>query len=127
MTIKEAAAQTGLSTDTLRYYEKMKLLPTITRSSSGIRQYTPNDLQWILFIKCMRQAGISVPVLAQYVKLFLEGPQTTKQRKEILIEQHQLLQQRIKELTETLERLDYKIHHYEEMMSAFTLPLTKTE
>lgn len=116
MTIKEVSAITGLTPDTLRYYERIGLLPNIRRTASGIRDYDDNAINWIEFIKCMRSAGLTLETLIEYVTLFYQGEATQERRKSILIEQRRLLAERIKAMQETLSKLDAKIEHYESIM-----------
>ena len=113
MTIAEVSRKTGLSADTLRYYERVGLIPAISRTSGGIRDYGETDIRWVEFIKCMRSAGLPVEVLAEYVALFAQGDETAPQRKQMLIEQRSALAARIAELQATLGRLDAKIESYE--------------
>jgi DNA-binding transcriptional MerR regulator len=116
MTIAEVSAQYGLSIDTLRYYERIGLIPPVTRNRNGIRNFTEMDCNWVAFIKCMRSAGIPVETLIEYVGLFQKGDATRQARKEILIEQRGLLAQRITEMRETLEKLDFKIANYDTLL-----------
>lgn len=113
MTIKEVSEKYGLSQDTLRYYEKIGLIPRINRNGSGIRDYTEEDCRWIEFIKCMRSAGVQIDALIKYVKLFQQGDVTIEARKQILIEQRDQLIERIEEMKKALERLNAKIEAYE--------------
>ena len=69
MTIAEVSAKYGLSADTLRYYERIGLLPEVKRNKSGIRDYTEEDCRWVEFIKCMRSAGLPIEVLIEYMAL----------------------------------------------------------
>ena len=108
----------GLSADTLRYYERIGLIPKINRNKRGVRDFTEEDCRWVEFIKCMRGSGLSIESLIEYVKLFQEGNSTINARKEILIEQRNQLADRIKEMQSTLDRLDKKIDGYEEKMLA---------
>lgn len=114
MTITEVSKKYGLSADTLRYYERIGLIPPVNRNKSGIRNYTEEDCNWVNFIKCMRGAGLSIEVLIEYVTMFREGDSTIKARKELLIAQREDLMKRIEEMREVLKRLDYKIDKYEE-------------
>lgn len=114
MTIKEVSQRLGLTPDTLRYYERVGLIPPVNRNKNGIRDYTENDYQWIEFIKCMRQSGLPVEVLIKYVRLFQQGEETNQSRKEILIEQRDLISQKVEELQKTIIRLDKKIEMYEQ-------------
>jgi DNA-binding transcriptional MerR regulator len=113
MKIAEASEKYGISTDTLRYYERVGLIPAVNRTESGIRDYNELDLKRVEFIKCMRSAGLPVEVLIEYVSLVLQGDKTTDARKEILKEQRELLVTRMNEMQKTLELLDYKISVYE--------------
>ena len=113
MTIAEAGEKYGLSTDTLRYYERIGLIPPVNRTKGGKRDYTDNDCRWVEFIKCMRGAGLAVEVLIEYVSLFQKGDSTRNARKAILIDQREKLAQRTAELQETLDRLDIKIARYD--------------
>ena len=113
MKIAEVSEQYGLSSDTLRYYERVGLLPPVQRNESGIRDYSQLDLRRVEFIKCMRRAGLPVDVLIDYVGLVQEGDKTIEARKEILKEQQELLAARMREMQKTLDILDHKIDVYE--------------
>ena len=112
MTIKEASQVTGVSADTLRYYERIGLIPSVPRNESGIRNYDEASIGWINFIKCMRGAGLPIEALIEYVALCKEGDKTEASRKALLIEQRDILQQRIESLQKTLVKLNYKIDNY---------------
>lgn len=113
MTITEVAKLYDLSADTLRYYERIGIIPGVNRNPNGIRNYNEHDCGWVSFAKCMRNAGLPVEVLIEYVTLFQQGDATTEARKEILIEQRDKLVERIADMQETLDRLNYKIENYE--------------
>ena len=113
MKIGEVSENHGISSDTLRYYERIGLLPSVNRTKSGIRDYSELDQKRVAFIKCMRSAGLPIDVLIQYFELVQQGDKTIKARKEILIEQREQLLARMKEMQETLDLLDYKISVYE--------------
>ena len=113
MKIAEVSEQYGISTDTLRYYERVGLIPSVNRNESGIRDYNELDLRRVDFIKCMRSAGLPIEVLIEYVALVQQGDGTIEARKEILIEQRELLAARMKEMQKTLDILDHKIEVYE--------------
>jgi DNA-binding transcriptional MerR regulator len=112
MKIASVSNKYGLSEDTLRYYERVGLIPTVNRTDSGIRDYTEIDLKRVEFIKCMRSAGLPVEVLIEYVRLVQQGDQTIEARKNILIEQRQKLAAKMQEMQKTLDLLDYKIGIY---------------
>ncbi|MCB9432119.1 MAG: MerR family transcriptional regulator [Ardenticatenaceae bacterium] len=116
MKISEVSEQSGLSVDTLRYYEKVGLLPPITRTNGGIREYTEADIKRIDFIKCMRTAGLPVDVLTEYFALVEQGDETIEARKEILQTQRTRLVAMIAELQDTLALLNSKIEGYEDAL-----------
>ena len=116
MKIAEVSKRLNLSQDTLRYYERIGLIPAVNRNKSGAREYSEEDCRWIEFIKCMRASGLPIEVLIEYVNLFQKGDDTIEARKELLIEQRRLLSERVKEMQRTLDRLDFKISTYEEMV-----------
>ena len=113
MQISKASAQSGISPDTLRYYERIGLIPPVNRNGSGIRDYNELDMKRVEFVKCMRTAGLPIELLIEYFKLIQQGDQTIEDRKEILIEQRDLLAVKIAEMHETLDLLNYKIQVYE--------------
>ena len=113
MKIAEVSEQYGLSVDTLRYYERVGLIPPVHRNEGGIRDYNELDLRRVDFIKCMRSAGLPIEVLIEYVALVQKGDKTIESRKEILIEQRELLLGRMQEMQKTLDILNHKIEVYE--------------
>ena len=116
MKIGEVSKKYDLSTDTLRFYEKVGLIPPVNRNQSGIRDYSEADLRRVEFIKCMRGAGLPIEALTQYMNLVMQGDKTIEARKEILIDQRDLLAARIQEMQKTLDLLNYKISIYEEAL-----------
>jgi DNA-binding transcriptional MerR regulator len=126
MTIAEVSKKFSLSQDTLRYYERIGLLPSVNRNKSGLRDYSEEDLKWIEFIKCMRSAGLPIEVLIEYVALFNRGDETIEARKELLTEQRKLLAEKMEALRQTIERLDYKINWYEQTVAACEKDLKRT-
>jgi DNA-binding transcriptional MerR regulator len=113
MKIAEVSERYSISSDTLRYYERIGLIPPVNRNKSGIRDYSETDVKRVEFIKCMRSAGLPIEVLVEYIGLVQQGDATIDARNEILKEQRDLLIARMKEMQETLDLLDYKISLYE--------------
>ncbi len=113
MTIKEVSEKYGLSQDTLRYYEKIGVIPPVTRTSGGIRNYTEQDIGWVENAVCMRSAGLPVEVIAEYCRLFSMGDPTIGARLELLTEQRKKLIEQKEQLEAEISRLDYKIGRYE--------------
>jgi DNA-binding transcriptional MerR regulator len=125
VTIAEVSKKYDLSADTLRYYERIGLLPTVNKNSSGNRDYTEEDCRWVQFIKCMRSAGLSIEILIEYVSLFQQGNSTIGARKELLIEQRKQIFEKMEELQNTLSYLDKKIDGYEDRMLKYEEKLKK--
>ena len=125
MTISEVSEKYGLPADTLRYYEKVGLIPPVHRKESGIRDYTPQDCGWVEFIKCMRGAGLSIETLIEYVALFRRGNRTLQKRKNLLIQERDALAARIAGMQQVLKRLNYKIEVYEEKIVSSEKKLLK--
>ena len=113
MTITEVSKLYDITPDTLRYYERIGLIPKIHRNKNGIRDYTQEDCNWVEFIKCMRNAGLPIETLIDYVTMFQQGDSTIDARKELLTEQRKVLEKKIKDMNETLWRLNHKIELYE--------------
>ena len=116
MRIAEVAKQFDISADTLRYYERIGLLPHVRRNESGIRDYSEQDLARIRFVKCMRGANVSIEALIEYMDLFEGGDATLGARKAILEEERDKVRERMAEMQAGLDRLDYKIAHYEDLI-----------
>ena len=117
MTIKEVSEHFGISQDTLRYYERVKMIPKVTRTSGGIRDYQEEDLKWVELALCMRSAGLPIEVMIEYLDLYQKGDETIPARLELLSNQMEVLQEQKKQLEATMNRLAYKISKYEEAMN----------
>ena len=114
MTIAEVSKKYDISADTLRYYERIGLIPPVPRTKSGIRDYDEVSCGWIELMKCMRAAGVQIEALIEYVALFQQGDSTVAARKAILIEQRDQLVERMADMQRSLDRLNYKIERYEQ-------------
>ncbi|MBC1370102.1 MerR family transcriptional regulator [Listeria welshimeri] len=113
MNIKEASEKSGVSADTIRYYERIGLIPPVHRNENGVRKFGAEDLRWIQFSRQMRRAGLSIEALIDYLALFREGEHTLEARVELLKEQRVALKNRINIMQEALDRLDFKINNYD--------------
>jgi DNA-binding transcriptional MerR regulator len=116
MKIAEVSERYNISTDTLRYYERIGLIPPVSRNENGIRDYGELDIQRVEFIKCMRRAGLPIETLIDYIALVQQGDETIEARKEILLEQRRQLEARMQEMQDTLNVLNYKIDIYEKAL-----------
>lgn len=127
MTIKEVSEAYHISQDTLRYYERMQMIPRVHRTPGGIRDYQAEDLRWVELAICMRSAGLPIEVMIDYLRLFQEGDSTIPARLELLNEQMEYLREQKAQLEATMERLSYKIKHYEEALQTGKLVWDKRD
>ncbi|HFI0147735.1 TPA: stress response transcriptional regulator NmlR [Streptococcus suis] len=116
MNIKEVSQVTGLSADTIRYYERIGLVPKIERKSSGVRDFSENDVAILEFIRCFRGAGMSIERLIEYMGLVQDGDNTVKARIVLLKEEQEELRSRLVEIKKALDHLDYKIENYQTIL-----------
>ncbi|HIS26076.1 MAG TPA: MerR family transcriptional regulator [Candidatus Pullilachnospira intestinigallinarum] len=116
MTIAEVSRKYDITPDTLRYYERIGLIPPVPRTRGGIRDYDEESCRWIELMKCMRRAGVQIEALIEYVELFRQGDATLDARKNLLIEQRNHLIARMKDMQDSLDRLNEKIEDYEQGM-----------
>ena len=123
MNIKKAAEMFDLSVDTLRYYERVGVIPPISRNESGYREYTNNDLNWIYLAKRLREAGLSIESLIEFVQLSQLGrtQDTNKAKKQILRDQLAELNEKLTQLQETRDLLMYKIETYDDHIAKFKM------
>ena len=121
MTIKEVCEKFSLTQDTLRYYERVGVIPEVNRTKGGIRDYTEEDIKWVENAVCMRSAGVPVEMLFEYVKLFREGDGTMQARRDLLVEAREEVQKNLDKYLTTMERLNYKISRYDEALKTGVL------
>lgn len=114
VTIKEVSQKYNISSDTLRYYERVGMIPPVTRTAGGIRDYGESDLGWVELALCMRGAGLPVEAMIEYVKLCQQGDSTIEARMLLLKEQMETLLEQKAQIESTIKRLDFKISRYEE-------------
>lgn len=116
MTIAEVSRRYGLTADTLRYYERIGLLPPVPRTKGGIRDYDEASCGWIELTKCLRSAGVQIEALIQYSALFQRGEETVGERKALLEEQRRQLLERREDIQRSLDRLTKKIESYDQLL-----------
>ena len=125
ITIKEVSEKYGVTQDTLRYYERAGMLPAVSRTAGGNRDYQENDLNWIELVLCMRNAGLSVDAIVKYVQLAQQGDSTIQDRLVLLQEQRETLLKQQRQIAETIHRLDGKIDWYQNALRTGTLTCPK--
>ncbi|MBO0441089.1 MerR family transcriptional regulator [Candidatus Enterococcus ikei] len=119
MNSKEAAEMFGLTTDTVRYYERVGVIPPIKRDKNGYRVYTTRDLNWIYLAKSLRHAGVSIESLIEFATLSQLGGNVEQAQKQILQDQLQEITGKLEEMTKTRDLLQYKIDTYDEHIAKF--------
>lgn len=115
--IQRAAAETGLSRDTLRYYERIGILPGIERSKSGHRQFSDDDMGWIKLVQCLRATGMPIEDLHSYAELMQQGDSTAGERLRILEAHRRRIRDDMQELATALELVERKIAGYDEVLA----------
>lgn len=113
MTISEVSEKYGITHDTLRYYERVGMIPPVTRTSGGIRNYQEQDLSWVELALCMRSAGLPIEAMIDYVHLFQQGDESIPARLQLLKDQMKSLEDQRAKIDATMNRLAYKISVYE--------------
>lgn len=114
---KEAAEITGLSTATLRYYEREKLIPQITRTDQKYRQYADTDIEWIKMIQCMRMANIPIHSIKDYVSLLIQGGETLEQRF-VMVQNHmEDIKKQMTDLQNAFDLTQKKLLFYEKLLA----------
>lgn len=111
MTIGEVSKKFNISKDTLRYYEKEGLINQVSKMNNR-REYSEHDIENINFILCMRTAGMSIEILKKYIDLCRQGDGTAEERRNLLIEQREVIHSKIKEMEKAYNKLSYKIDFY---------------
>lgn len=113
---KKAAEITGLSTATLRYYEKEKLLPQVGRNNQKYRQYADEDIEWIKMIQCMRTANIPIQSIKEYVSLLVQGGETLEQRYNMVQNHMKDIKNQMTNLQKAFILTQKKLSFYEKLL-----------
>lgn len=114
-TIKQVSEKTSLTDHTIRYYDREGLLPFVTRSTSGIRQFSEDDLEWIQLICCLRNSGMPLQEIKELMMICLRGGDAVEERKALLVTHRIRILEQMKSLEKSLETINYKIDHYKEI------------
>ena len=125
-TIGEAAKLAGVTTSTLRYYDKEGLLPFVQRSSGGIRVFQNSDFEWLRVIECLKKAGLPLKDIRNYIMLALQGDSTIDQRLSLFQHQREEVKKQMDDLQHTLDTLEYKCWYYETAKEAGTTDVHRT-
>lgn len=110
--IRQVSEKTKLKAYVLRYYEREGLLPSVNRSKSGIRRYSEDDLEWLGLICCLKNTGMSIKQIKDFVELSTQGGKTLKQRCDMLIEHKKNVETQIEVLQKHLQKVAHKIEYF---------------
>lgn len=116
LTIAQVTERTGLSPDTLRYYERAGLIERVGRTTGNQRRYAAADLAWLEFLLRLRETGMPISDMQHYAQLRAVGDATVADRLAMLREHRRDLAERIHSLQRNATALDSKINHYEELL-----------
>ena len=119
--IGQAAQKTGLTTHTLRYYEKEGLLPFVRKNSAGLRVFSDNDINWLNIIECLKATGMPLKGIKQYIDWFREGDATLPQRLEMFKQQEKNIKEHLHRLQTNLSKISYKIRLYDKAVELGSL------
>lgn len=112
-TIGQAAEKTGLTISTLRYYDKEGLLPFVERTAGGQRLFKDSDFNWLSVIECLKNTGVPIREIKQYIDWCMEGDATLQQRRALFVEQKARVEAQIAAYQKNLEKIEYKIWYYD--------------
>lgn len=119
-TIEKAAEKCGLTPHTLRYYDKEGLLPFVERSDSGVRRFKESDFSWLEMINCLKETGMPIKMIRQFIEWAIVGDETIDERLEFLLEHRRAAQQKMDELQKHMDHLNDKIWYYQTAAEAGT-------
>lgn len=124
-TIGEAAERCGVTAHTLRYYDKEGLLPYVERSVNGIRKFKEQDFEWLTVITCLKESGVPIKKIKEFVDWSMAGDLTIDNRLEFLKSHKKDVEQKMAELQKNMDLIDYKIWYYETASQAGTTEIHK--
>ena len=119
-TMKEACEKTGLSYETLKFYCNQGLVPNVKRNSKNYRVFDDRDIAWNNRLNCLRNCGMSIPEMKEYIDLCLEGESSIPKRKTILEEKRANLEQELKRIQDSIDYIDWKQGFYDDVLSGKT-------
>lgn len=115
MRISEASTHSGLSIDTIRYYERSGLLPPINRGRDGRRKFTTENTDWLVLLASLRGTGMPMAKMRRFAELYRQGDRSIPERRQILLDHEDALKTRRAELDRCTELLAYKLRKYAEI------------
>ena len=111
--IGQVAKITGLTTHTLRYYDKFGILPSVGKNSAGLRRFTDDDLRWLNILECLKSTGLQLKDIKHYIDLSKQGDNSLQERYQIFLKQKQRVEEEMLKLKSNMEKINFKIKYYE--------------
>ena len=124
-TIGEMAEKVGIPVTTLRYYDDQGLFPFLERTEGGIRIFKDEDYRWVKVVRSLKRTGMSLSDIREFMNMSMEGDKTIEQRLEMYRHQREQVQEKMADLQEMLDILDYKCWFYETAVQAGTTAVPK--
>ncbi|SDG27340.1 MerR family transcriptional regulator [Desulfosporosinus hippei] len=112
-TISQVAEKFDLTAHTIRYYDKEGLLPFVDRSKSGIREFSDSDLEWLKLICCLKNTGMPIKQIKQYIEWCLQGDETLEIRRQLFLDHRKEVLKHMADLRENLKIIDFKLKMYD--------------
>jgi len=117
-TVSQAAKKFGMTAHTLRFYDKEGLLPFVDRGVGGRRIFKDSDIGWLRIIECLKETGMPIRKIRDYLELCMKGDKTLERRLEIMREHKKLMQAKLDEIRRYMKTIDYKLWYYETAIAA---------
>ena len=117
--IKQVSEKTSLPPHVLRYYENEGLLPSVKRSRNGVRRYDESDLEWLGLVCCLKNTGMSIKQIKNFVELSMRGSGTLKERVALLREHKKFVEEQMAETQRQLEKVSWKIDYFSKQYAAY--------
>lgn len=118
--ISQAAQMSGLSEHTLRFYDREGLLPNVSRTASGVRRFSDEDIEWLGMICCLKSTGMSIKQMRRFVELSVEGDSTLGARLDMLAEHKRNVEAQLADMQRHLNKVNLKIAHYRRKLDDYT-------
>lgn len=124
-TLGKMAKKLGVAPSTLRYYDKVGLLPFVERSSGGIRLFKDSDYEWLQIIGCLKKTGMKLCDIKSFIEMAMQGDETIDSRLALIIKQKACVKEQLAELEETLLTLEFKEWYYKTAKESGTTDVPK--
>ena len=116
-TVKDISKKLNLSEHTIRYYTDRALIPNVKRNKNNVRLFDEESVNWFIGIKCLKECGMSIEDIKNYIDLCLEGDNTIHERFDIILKQREIAEKQLEEAKERLIYLENKVKHYEDIIN----------